>query len=713
MQVSIFKSARETTPQANISLGEVFESIKSGEHRQRVAWVRECWDNDDKEAWLEAKKGLPGVCWAGQFSTRNAKSCTAYTGLVVADIDHNDEPGTIRDALRHDEYCLGAFISPTGDGVKAIFATSNKDPAKHLAAYLSLAEYIKGAYAIELDESGKDVSRLCFLSSDPECWWKEPSALLPVDESHIEQAAAEPKRNEAGKVVSGDRHGYLCRVAAKVASVGCGIDVVRQAVDEAVSHCDVSDGRVFSKRELKDIAESAVYKYTADGLAEEAGLAEMREVTAGWLAAWQGAQDEAERTHTDPGPLPEITLPGIGGLWYDWLRANSYKWQPDLAIGNIIISAGSIIGKHLQTPGGSRSNLYGFGVAGTGEGKDAARECAKRLLVDAGAEDIIGPENIASDAGLINCVKLADDGRFPTLLQLDEAGYLLGAASGADAKPHLAGIIATLLELYTSSGSLFKGKAYGDTKRNLTIKNPHCSLWATTTPGRLWSSLTPESIEGGLLGRCLFFFGLPEMPTLTRPDPDQRRAPDELLLALQKWVHQPVRLGMLGDGAECRSVRVRADAQNILDEVGEWSEQKLRSLRGDPMAGLFVRVAQVAERVAMIYAWMADQWHPVIDDHAARFGALIARHSSLRLAAHASQNIMQDGSPFERRMNRMLAKLRKAGAQGCTRRQLQWHLKGLKSKEFKELLDTALESGTVQVKAQEGKSGARFLISDT
>ena len=70
------------------------------------------------------------------------------------------------------------FRSPSGDGLKWIVPI---DPFKHRLGAFTLQEahslnfeavfnYIQHKYNVEVDKSGKDVSRACFLPYDPEAY---------------------------------------------------------------------------------------------------------------------------------------------------------------------------------------------------------------------------------------------------------------------------------------------------------------------------------------------------------------------------------------------------------------------------------------------------------------------------------------------------------------------------------------------------------------
>ncbi len=57
------------------------------------------------------------------------------------------------------------FLSPSGNGLKLLFKI---DPELHLASFKGIEKYLKETYDLSADPSGKDVSRACFISYDPD-----------------------------------------------------------------------------------------------------------------------------------------------------------------------------------------------------------------------------------------------------------------------------------------------------------------------------------------------------------------------------------------------------------------------------------------------------------------------------------------------------------------------------------------------------------------
>jgi hypothetical protein len=111
------------------------------------------------------------VCFSGTFSKRGDQFLKKHSGLLTLDFDHVGDLAALKSDLLNDisfETEL-MFVSPSGDGLKWVVSINlNKLP--HLAWFETMAYYIRMKYGLEVDKSGKDVSRACFLPWDPEVY---------------------------------------------------------------------------------------------------------------------------------------------------------------------------------------------------------------------------------------------------------------------------------------------------------------------------------------------------------------------------------------------------------------------------------------------------------------------------------------------------------------------------------------------------------------
>ena len=164
---SFFKAPiRNVFPTEKVRLHHVFERITSDKYKSITETFRAI--KDLKEARKFKANQFDYVTFSGVFSKRNDESLTEHSSLLTIDFDHLDNLETLKEQLLQDEYFETEllFTSPSGQGLKWIIRIDISE-VSHSEYFKAVANYIKEKYNIEVDQSGKDVSRACFLSYDP------------------------------------------------------------------------------------------------------------------------------------------------------------------------------------------------------------------------------------------------------------------------------------------------------------------------------------------------------------------------------------------------------------------------------------------------------------------------------------------------------------------------------------------------------------------
>lgn len=157
-------------------LGNILDSIGNGKYKSEVVKLREYLKVGDIARYSKEKKELDAVTFSGVFENRRKASCISlYNEVCVIDIDHiNDDKMTyIFNCLKNDPFIFAFWKSPSGNGYKGLAKIKYLDEAprefdyeKHKYAFLNIHNYFVTTYDIEIDPSGSDISRLCFLSWD-------------------------------------------------------------------------------------------------------------------------------------------------------------------------------------------------------------------------------------------------------------------------------------------------------------------------------------------------------------------------------------------------------------------------------------------------------------------------------------------------------------------------------------------------------------------
>jgi len=158
IQVTCFQNIWDKDNPEYISLGDAIKNIKRGNSKELVEALRE---SEDKAL----KKQLPVVLFSGTFSSRKDDDIFEHSGFIVIDLDNVDVP-SVKRMLGTDDYVFSCWVSPSGNGVKALVRISN--PERHEDHFRALEKYFERNYGLEVDGTGKNLSRACFESYDPE-----------------------------------------------------------------------------------------------------------------------------------------------------------------------------------------------------------------------------------------------------------------------------------------------------------------------------------------------------------------------------------------------------------------------------------------------------------------------------------------------------------------------------------------------------------------
>jgi hypothetical protein len=160
---------KNTQPNAEITILDAYAAIKSNKYKHQTDELRSI--SEVEFARKYKAKHFDYVTFSGTFSKRNDAALIQHSGLITLDFDHVSNLHKFRDLLlqdRHFETEL-MFVSPSGDGLKWIISIDLKE-CNHQDWYQAISAYIKSTYQLEVDKSGKDISRACFLPHDPKVY---------------------------------------------------------------------------------------------------------------------------------------------------------------------------------------------------------------------------------------------------------------------------------------------------------------------------------------------------------------------------------------------------------------------------------------------------------------------------------------------------------------------------------------------------------------
>lgn len=157
MNVSIFESIKKVKEPITHSVISVLESFKTD--KRGIEGLRQS-DN-----FTEAKRTLPLATFGGVFSYRSNNGLIESSGLMTIDIDKVN-PSEIKSKFINEPWLFSMFVSPSGYGLKLLVKIPKVKTDKEYKEYYSAFE----AKYPEVDSSGKDISRACFFSYDPDIY---------------------------------------------------------------------------------------------------------------------------------------------------------------------------------------------------------------------------------------------------------------------------------------------------------------------------------------------------------------------------------------------------------------------------------------------------------------------------------------------------------------------------------------------------------------
>jgi hypothetical protein len=179
-----------------VRIKDILRGIKDKRLEKIIHRLRTHLDENNIKLYNQEKKFLPGVTFSATFKEkRRRENIGEYNEIIVLDIDklNQEQMSKYKEILHKDKYVFSFWESPSKKGLKGLIKLSfeykyDDIDISHRTAFKKLVTYFNQNYEIELDESGSDTTRLCFLSSDENLVLKDKIApfVIIVDDIIIE-----------------------------------------------------------------------------------------------------------------------------------------------------------------------------------------------------------------------------------------------------------------------------------------------------------------------------------------------------------------------------------------------------------------------------------------------------------------------------------------------------------------------------------------------
>ena len=195
-------------------LGDIIQMIRTGDMqlhdnefdgytlKQAIEHIRSVAPGD-MQKWKA--RLLPAVAYNGTFRELNGAGLIEYSRVTALDFDHiatPDEMIRLRNKLMITECVLSVFVTPSGNGLKALVLHDNTDPARHGDLYEQLLNMF---YVANRSDAGcKDLARRNYLSYDPDIWTNpnpEPYPYVPTIKPQVQMPQSSGTRTVSDKSI--------------------------------------------------------------------------------------------------------------------------------------------------------------------------------------------------------------------------------------------------------------------------------------------------------------------------------------------------------------------------------------------------------------------------------------------------------------------------------------------------------------------------------
>jgi hypothetical protein len=383
---TIFKNF--TVPVEKKSLLLIGKDIISDKYKTEVEEIRNLIAQGNKAEADNKKKQLLAFTPSAVFTEkRQMPFLEMYSGFVHLDFDKltPEQLQTAFAIISKISYTSLCFISPSGNGLK-VFVEVSTELEHHDIAYQQVQKYYEDATGLKADPSCKDVTRLCFMSHDPNAYRtiqnekfivalpqfiqeqqsQTPTAIAPV----VPIEPAEPEdlnitflfnqqiqfTNQKASYTDGNRNNFIYLLASNCNRVG-----LSQSDTEILctQHFDLPE------REIKTAVNSAYLHHTQEHKKFEPK---------------QKATDQEETQPEEQMPtLPDAVFDTIPEFLKHITRVATTKEERDiLLLGSLVtlsVAFPKLIGKYGDNP--VNTNLFIFISAKASAGKGILIHCRK------------------------------------------------------------------------------------------------------------------------------------------------------------------------------------------------------------------------------------------------------------------------------------------------------------------------------------------------
>lgn len=369
LTISMVKRATDTQTR-DVPLHEVLRAIRTGgQHlRDQVEKIRTSFMAEmtrpggdlqkAKRAIEPMKKALPAIMPCGVFLSREqpvADKLKKHSGMFTADFDDlGDKLPLVRKKLEKSPHVFAFFLSPSGNGLKAFFRVP-ADASKHPGSFRAVEKHVRDLCGVQIDESCKDISRLCFMSYDPGLYVNatareiaslpEPEKPKPVASSRVERDSKPTKAQVREMLAVIPKRPHYHDWITVCAAVGDALPL-SDAVEVLCEWSPEEASGEYAKKLASGFSE--IHVGTLFHIARQHGWKPAPRVTLTNKPRAEAGDDITSLTSFEvspyPAPLSQAAFHGLAGQFVERVLPNT-EADPAALLFTFLVTFGNVIGR--------------------------------------------------------------------------------------------------------------------------------------------------------------------------------------------------------------------------------------------------------------------------------------------------------------------------------------------------------------------------------
>ena len=708
------------------TISHAVESIRSDEYKVLIDDIRLL----DDEAYKVQKRGLPTISWNATFtgSIKN-DSFKASSGLFHFDIDHLD--GSIEDhktKIASLKSCVFCFVSPSGKGLKAalrIDPETVKGDADFKVIFYKAQDMLK-QHGYEIDESCKDVRRLCFISHDPLIYVNYEADEFVSEFTPAIYVKPEPIKDVTSvKVTYSDDHASIAigrcvdllqsssngtrhELRIKAGVLGGGyiagglvneerLYSILLQVSDSISDKGITENK--ERQAIKDGIEKGKQTpiYT---LFEQVPLVDISAL----LNRVSAVVDVVKPVHKTVSDLSKFPVDILNDA-VDFFELLSIEPRRSITMQGVIAMTAVLAGRIYKSSMSNDSSLFLMTLADTGFGKGYPEKAINMLFSEASKKDpsdepcvssLIQGAGSTSAAAVFSVLRES-----PCHIQMtDEIGKQYATAA-KQPNGQLAEGFNTCTIAYSATDSIMRPRNYsaaGLTKSQLAsrgnqfVVNPSMTLFGFATPEQVLNNLSTNDVDDGFLNRQIIVI------SDDKPLHEKRLKPVDCPENLVDWIKSMRRKNLMPHKLEdALGIDTAFDMKpnfitvNFSQEADEllWEfRQEASTYKGDDRK-MTMRWYENALRMCTGMAVADNYNNPIITLKIAQWCIDYVRHHGIRFLVVMSENVAD--SDFHKLRLTVIAVVNKAGAKGAMESEIS-HSSRLFARSTPQLRDQVFSS---------------------